>query len=105
MSRSNKKGAFVDASLMKKVQAAKKDAKKKPIKTWSRRSTIFPDFVGLTFQVHNGRDFVNVFVTDEMVGYKLGEFVPTRTFKQHSSNNKAEDARTEAAAGTAGGKK
>jgi len=99
MSRSNKKGAFIDAHLMKKVQAEKKAAKKKPIKTYSRRSTIFPDMVGLTFMVHNGRDFINVFVTDEMVGYKLGEFVPTRTFKQHSSNNKAEDAKAEAAAG------
>ncbi len=99
MSRSSKKGAFVDASLMKKVLAAKKDAKKKPIKTWSRRSTIFPDFVGLTFQVYNGKQFVNVFVTDEMVGYKLGEFVPTRIFKQHSSNNKAEDAKAAAATG------
>ncbi|XQP55459.1 MAG: 30S ribosomal protein S19 [Mycoplasmoidaceae bacterium] len=99
MSRSSKKGAFVDASLMKKVLAAKKDTKKKPIKTWSRRSTIFPEFVGLTFQVYNGKQFVNVFVTDEMVGYKLGEFVPTRIFKQHSSNNKAEDAAKEAAGG------
>lgn len=105
MSRSNKKGAFVDASLMKKVQAAKNDPKKKPIKTWSRRSTIFPDFVGLTFQVHNGKDFVNVFVTDEMVGYKLGEFVQTRVFKQHSSNNKAEDARIAADTGATGGTK
>ena len=99
MSRSSKKGAFVDASLMKKVKEQQKATKKKPIKTWSRRSTIFPEFVGLTFAVHNGRQFVNVFVTDEMVGYKLGEFVPTRTFKQHSSNNKAEDAKTAAAAG------
>ena len=105
MSRSSKKGAFVDANLMKKVLAAKKDAKKKPIKTWSRRSTIFPDFVGLTFQVHNGKEFVNVFVTDEMVGYKLGEFVMTRIFKQHSSNNKAEDAAKEAAGVSTGGAK
>lgn len=99
MSRSSKKGAFVDASLMKKVLAEKKAAKKKPIKTYSRRSTIFPEFVGLTFSVYNGRQFVDVFVTDEMVGYKLGEFVPTRTFKQHSSNNKAEDAKAAAASG------
>lgn len=99
MSRSNKKGAFCDQHLMKKVQKAKKEGSKKPIKTWSRRSTIFPDFVGLTFAVHNGKSFVNVYVTDEMVGYKLGEFVLTRIFKQHSSNNKAEDAAAEAAKG------
>jgi len=99
MSRSSKKGAYLDPVLAKKIELAKKDAKKKPIKTWSRRSTIFPSMVGLTFQVHNGRDFINVVVTDEMVGYKLGEFVPTRTFKQHSSNNKAEDAKAAAAAG------
>lgn len=97
MSRSSKKGAFVDASLLKKVNAAKNDPKHKAIKTWSRRSTIFPEFVGLNFSVHNGKAFVNVFVTDDMVGHKLGEFVPTRTFKQHSSNNKAEDAKTAAA--------
>lgn len=96
MSRSNKKGAFVDASLLKKVQTAKADQKHKPIKTWSRRSTIFPEFVGLNFQVHNGKSFINVFVTEDMVGHKLGEFVPTRTFKQHSSNNKAEDAKAAA---------
>lgn len=95
MSRSNKKGAFVDASLLKKVQAMKKSGKKKPIKTWSRRSTIFPEFVGLTFQVHNGKTFTNVYVTDNMIGYKLGEFAPTRIFKQHSSNNKADDAAKE----------
>jgi len=99
MSRSSKKGAFVDAHLMKKVLAMKNADKKKPIKTWSRRSTIFPEFVGLTFLVHNGKDFVSVFVTDEMVGYKLGEFVLTRIFKQHSSNNKAEDAKVAAAQG------
>ena len=105
MSRSNKKGAFVEASLMKKVLLAKKTGSKKPIKTWSRRSTIFPEFIGLTFQVHNGRSFINVFVTDEMVGYKLGEFAPTRTFKQHSSNNKAEDARISATTTSSGGNK
>ena len=97
MSRSNKKGAFVEKSLMKKVQLMKKTQKKKPIKTWSRRSTIFPDFVGFTFQVHNGKNFTSVYVTDNMVGYKLGEFVPTRIFKQHSSNNKASDAIKDAA--------
>ena len=74
--------------------------KKKNIKTWSRKSAIYPEFVGLTFEVHNGKDFVPVFVTDDMVGHKLGEFVPTRTFKQHSSNNKAADGQAAAAAGS-----
>lgn len=105
MSRSSKKRMFVDASLMKKILQAKKSNSKKPIKTWSRRSTIYPEFVGFTFQVHNGRSFVNVFVTDEMVGFKLGEFAPTRTFKQHSSNNKAEDARISATTSLSGGNK
>lgn len=84
MSRSSKKGAFVDASLMKKVVAMNETEKKKPIKTWSRRSTIFPEFVGLTFEVHNGKSFIKVFVTQDMVGRKLGEFAPTRNFKQHT---------------------
>lgn len=84
MSRSSKKGAFIDASLMKKVIAMNETDKKKPIKTWSRRSTIFPEFVGLTFEVHNGKDFIKVFVTQDMVGHKLGEFAPTRNFKQHT---------------------
>lgn len=93
MSRSIKKGAYIDASLLKKVNAAKNDPKKKVIKTYSRRSTIFPDFVGLNFSVHNGKSFINVFVTEDMVGHKLGEFVPTRTFKGHSANNKADAAK------------
>ncbi len=84
MSRSSKKGAFVDASLMKKVVAMNATEKKKPIKTWSRRSTIFPEFVGLTFEVHNGKSFIKVYVTEDMVGRKLGEFAPTRVFKQHT---------------------
>ncbi len=88
MSRSNKKGAYIEPSLMKKVVAMKNDQKKKPIKTWSRKSTIFPDFIGLNFSVHNGKSFVNVYVTEDMVGHKLGEFVPTRVFKGHSANNK-----------------
>ena len=100
MSRSSKKGAFVEPSLMKKVMAMKNEPKKKNIKTWSRKSAIYPEFVGLTFEVHNGKDFVPVFVTDDMVGHKLGEFVPTRTFKQHSSNNKAADGQAAAAAGS-----
>ncbi|MDR3330246.1 MAG: 30S ribosomal protein S19 [Mycoplasmataceae bacterium] len=97
MSRSSKKGAFVDKHLMKKVQAAKADAKHKPIKTWSRRSSIFPEFVGVNFSVYNGKSFINVYVSEDMVGHKLGEFVPTRTFKAHSSNNKAEEAAKESA--------
>ncbi len=84
MSRSSKKGAFVDASLMKKVVAMNSTDKKKSIKTWSRRSTIFPEFVGLTFEVHNGKSFIKVYVTEDMVGRKLGEFAPTRVFKQHT---------------------
>lgn len=84
MSRSLKKGAFVDASLMKKVVAMNAIEKKKTIKTWSRRSTIFPEFVGLTFDVHNGKIFIKVYVSEDMVGHKLGEFAPTRTFKQHT---------------------
>lgn len=88
MSRSLKKGPYVEPSLMKKVQAMKDAEKKKPIKTWSRRSTIFPDFVGLTFEVHNGKSFVNVYVTEDMIGHKLGEFAQTRTFKHHTSNRK-----------------
>lgn len=84
MSRSSKKGAFIDESLMKKVVTMNASDKKKPIKTWSRRSTIFPEFVGLTFEVHNGKIFHKVYVTEDMVGHKLGEFSPTRTFKQHT---------------------
>ncbi|QZX49191.1 30S ribosomal protein S19 [Mycoplasma sp. E35C] len=86
MSRSSKKGAYVEASLLKKVTEMNAQQKKKIIKTWSRRSTIFPDFVGHTFAVHNGKKFINVYVTEDMVGHKLGEFSPTRTFKGHSSN-------------------
>jgi len=86
MARSLKKGAFVDASLMKKVEAAKSSTKKEVIKTWSRRSTIYPDFIGLTFAVHNGKDFIPVYVTEEMVGHKLGEFALTRKFTGHGGN-------------------
>ena len=86
MARSLKKGAFVDDSLMKKVEAAKTSTKKEVIKTWSRRSTIYPDFVGLTFAVHNGKDFIPVYVTEEMVGHKLGEFALTRKFTGHGGN-------------------
>jgi small subunit ribosomal protein S19 len=87
--RSLKKGPFVDLHLMKKVEAALEASDKRPIKTWSRRSTIFPEFVGLTFAVHNGRQHVPVYVTEDMVGHKLGEFALTRTFKGHAADKKA----------------
>ena len=83
MSRSVKKGFFVDPHLSKKVVTAQANNDRKPIQTWSRRSTITPDFVGLNFNVHNGRRFLPVYVTENMVGHKLGEFSPTRTFKGH----------------------
>ncbi len=83
MARSSKKGPFVDQSLMDKVEKLAKTGEHKPIKTWSRRSTVTPDFVGHTFLVHNGNKFLPVFVTENMVGHKLGEFSPTRTFKKH----------------------
>ncbi len=86
MARSTKKGPFIDGHLMKKVLAAKEAGDKKPIKTWSRRSMIFPEFIGLTVNVHNGRQFVPVFITENHVGYKLGEFAPTRTFKGHKGS-------------------
>lgn len=86
MARSVKKGPFVDDHLMKKVVAAKAENNKKPIKTWSRRSVILPDMVGLTLNVHNGRQFVPVYVTENHIGYKLGEFAPTRTFKGHKGS-------------------
>ncbi|MDP9149671.1 MAG: 30S ribosomal protein S19 [Myxococcota bacterium] len=89
MARSVKKGPFVDGHLSEKIAAAQAAQSKKVIKTWSRRSTITPDAVGLTFAVHNGRKFVPVFVTENMVGHKLGEFAPTRTFHGHSGDKKA----------------
>ena len=93
MSRSLKKGPFIDQSLMKKVQAAR-PGEKQAIKTWSRRSTIFPEMVGLTFAVHNGKDFISVIVREEMVGHKLGEFSPTRKFRRHGGKLAAETAAT-----------
>lgn len=89
MPRSLKKGPFIDLHLMKKVEAAVEAGDRKPIKTWSRRSTIFPNFVGLTIAVHNGRQHVPVFVTEDMVGHKLGEFSVTRTYRGHSADKKA----------------
>ena len=85
MGRSIKKGPFIEASLMDKIVKAKAANQKTPIKTWSRRSMITPDFVGHTFAVHNGNKFIPVYVTEFMVGHKLGEFAPTRNFKGHSS--------------------
>ncbi len=89
MPRSLKKGPFVDDHLLEKVDAATKSGDRKIIRTWSRRSTITPDFVGLTLAVHNGRKFVTVYVTENMVGHKLGEFAPTRTFHGHAADRKA----------------
>jgi small subunit ribosomal protein S19 len=89
MSRSLKKGPFVDGHLQAKIEKAQANKDKKPIKTWSRRSTILPDFIGLTIAVHNGKQHVPVYVTEQMVGHKLGEFALTRTFKGHSADKKA----------------
>jgi small subunit ribosomal protein S19 len=89
MPRSIKKGPFVDGHLLTKISVAIDNKDKKAIKTWSRRSTIIPEAVGLTFAVHNGRKFVPVFVTENMVGHKLGEFAPTRTFHGHAGDRKA----------------
>lgn len=89
MARSIKKGPFVDAHLIKKVDTARDKNDKRPIKTWSRRSTILPDFVGLTIAVHNGKTHIPVYVTENMVGHKLGEFALTRTFKGHIVDKKA----------------
>jgi small subunit ribosomal protein S19 len=86
MSRSTKKGPYVDDNLVKKVQKMIKSGVKKPIKTWSRRSTIIPDFVGFTFSIHNGKTFIPVFITENMVGHKLGEFAHTRIFKKHGAH-------------------
>ena len=93
MSRSLKKEPFVDAYLLKKVEAIKKSGKKEVIKTWSRRSTIFPSFVGHTFAVHDGRKHVPVYVTEDMVGHKLGEFVATRTYRGHGKDEKKSKVR------------
>ena len=89
MARSLKKGPYIEASLQKKVDAATGGGQKGVIKTWSRRSTIAPDFVGLNFAVHNGNKFVPVYVTENMVGHKLGEFAPTRTYYGHGADKKA----------------
>jgi small subunit ribosomal protein S19 len=96
--RSLKKGPFVDEKLMKKVRTMIEIGDKKIIKTWSRRSTVVPDFIGYTFAVHNGRKFIPVYVTENMVGHKLGEFSPTRTFRGHSKSEKAAPAKAPAKA-------
>ncbi len=89
MARSVKKGPFVDAYLIKKMETAQASNDKRPIKTWSRRSTVLPEFIGLTIAVHNGRQHIPVFITENMVGHKLGEFSLTRTFKGHAADKKA----------------
>lgn len=104
MARSIKKGPFCDDHLQKKVEVARKTQDRKVIKTWSRRSTVLPDFVGLTFAVHNGKKFVPVYVTENMVGHKMGEFAPSRTFHGHTPADKkagAEAAAKPAAAAPA----
>lgn len=88
MTRSIKKGPFVDESLMNKVQKVKTSGKREVIKTWSRRSMVIPEFVGLTLAIHNGKKFMSVFITENMVGHYLGEFAPTRTFRMHSGQRK-----------------
>jgi len=89
MARSVWKGPYFDITLFKKVKKSKEENSKSPIKTWSRRSTIIPDFVGVTLSVYNGKSFIPVYVTEDMVGHKLGEFSPTRVFKGHSGDKKA----------------
>jgi small subunit ribosomal protein S19 len=89
MGRSIKQGPFVDDHLLKKVEAVRATSDKRPIKTWSRRSTVLPDFVGLTIAVHNGKQHIPVYVTENMVGHKLGEFSLTRTFRGHTAGKKA----------------
>ena len=89
MARSVSKGPFVDPSLRKKVRRTRESGSNKVIKTWSRRSTIVPDMIGLTFAVHNGKQFIPVYVTEQMIGQKLGEFAPTRTYRGHAADRKA----------------
>ena len=103
MARSIKKGPFVDDHLIKKVDAARATNDKRPIKTWSRRSTVLPDFVGLTIAVHNGKQHIPVYVSENMVGHKLGEFAATRTFRGHSGDRKAAAAVAGAPGAPAGG--
>ncbi len=94
MSRSSKKGPFVEERLIRRIEAMNDSGQKSPIRTWSRTSTIFPEMVGHTIAVHDGRKHVPVFITEQMVGHKLGEFAPTRTFRAHSGDRKTEVRRT-----------
>lgn len=94
MGRSLRKGPFVDERLLIRVQLMKKRGDRKPVKTWSRRSTIVPDFVGVTVSIHNGRKFIPVFITENMVGHKLGEFAPTRMFKKHGAHTEQSLSKT-----------
>ena len=104
MSRSLKKGPFVDTHLLEKVEAMNRANEKKVVKTWSRRSTVIPEMVGHTMAVHNGKKFIPVYVTENMVGHKLGEFAPTRTFKGHTTKTEKDAAAAPAAAPAPGGK-
>lgn len=105
MSRSLKKGPFVEEALMKRIQAMNKAGEKHVVKTWSRASTIFPEFVGHTIAVHDGRKHVPVYITEDMVGHKLGEFAPTRTFKGHSGSKITNTTAAPAAGNAASGAK
>ncbi len=105
MARSLRKGPFVDAHLMRKVAMIVEKNDKRVHKTWSRRSTILPEMIGITLAVHNGNKFIPVYITQQMIGHKLGEFSPTRTFKGHSGANKSDKKATPAAAPAAPGKK
>lgn len=95
MARSAKKGPYIEDSLLKKVRQAQETGKREAIKTWSRRSMVIPDFIGFTIAVHNGKKFISVFITENMVGHSLGEFSPTRTFRLHSGQRKAGTEPTE----------
>jgi small subunit ribosomal protein S19 len=103
MGRSLKKGPFIDTPLLEKIEAMNRTSEKKVIKTWSRRSTVIPEFVGHTLAVHNGRKFIPVYVTENMVGHKLGEFAPTRLFKGHTTKVAEKAATTGGAPGAGGG--
>lgn len=99
MPRSVKKGPFVDITLQKKIEKAQKEGSKRPIVTWSRRSVILPEMIGLTIAIHNGRAHVPVYISENMIGHKLGEFAITRTFRAHSGDRKTKEAEAAAAAG------
>ncbi|MCD5402061.1 30S ribosomal protein S19 [candidate division NPL-UPA2 bacterium] len=94
MGRSVKKGPYMDAKLLKKIETAKRSGERKAIRTWARNSTISPEFVGYTLAIHNGKKFISVYITESMVGHKLGEFAPTRTFRAHGSPTEKSAAKT-----------